>query len=85
MGWGFLPGRGLSLWAEGPPIWNVFLLSGLVLSVWAEASRLGWGLLFALVTSCLDGGAFQLAEKLPVWSQGFLFELRLPVWADAFL
>ena len=42
------------------------------------------GLLFALVTFCLGGGAFQLAEKLPVWSQSFLFELRLPVWAGAF-
>ena len=62
----------------------MFLLSGLVLPVWAEASRLGWGLLFALVTSCLGGGAFQLKEKLPVCSQGFLFELRLPVWAGAF-
>ena len=48
------------------------------------ASHLGWGLLFALVTSCLGGGAFQLAEKFPVWSQGFLFELRLPVWTGAF-
>ena len=67
MGCGFLPRRGLPFWTEGNPIWNVFLLSGLVLSVWAEASRLGWGLLFALVISCLGGGTFQLAEKLPVW------------------
>ena len=24
----------------------------------------------------VGGGAFQLAEKLPVWSEGFLFELK---------
>ena len=57
--------------------------SGLMLPVWAGASCLRWSLLFALVTSCHGGGAFQLAEKLPVWSQGFLFELRLAVWAGA--
>ena len=42
LSWGFLPGHVLPfLWAEGPPIWNVFLLSGLLLTVWAEASCLG--------------------------------------------
>ena len=55
----------------------------MVLPVWAEASRLDWDLLFALVASCLGGGGFQLAEKLAVLSQGFLFELRLPVWTGA--
>ena len=77
---GFLPGRGASLlggrasnlgWV--PPVWAGPF-------VWAEASRLGWGLLFALVASS-QGARLSICRKslLP----GRRVSLGLSVWAIA--
>ena len=63
--WGFLPGCRLRCWAEGPPIWNVFLLPGLVLPVWAASSRLGCNPLSRLVAFCgFLGLLFELGPHL---------------------